>query len=127
MKETIKMSAEKRKKEKLMELNQEKKVANHLDLIAKISVFFQPTAGIIAILIMILQPAGYQTLGKGFSMSALIVSCVITRIYIQTSKKLEALKTLSPEDENLRRKEYFYKFLSVYPMWLLFYFLFSVL
>ncbi|NGX32733.1 MAG: hypothetical protein K1060chlam4_00783 [Candidatus Anoxychlamydiales bacterium] len=55
MKGTIKMSDEKRKKEKLMELNQEKKVANHLDLIAKISVFFQPTAGIIAILIMILR------------------------------------------------------------------------
>ena len=110
----------------MMEINQEQKLEKHLNLVSKISLYFQFIAGSFAIFIMIKQPVHYQAIGKSFSIGALISSFVIARVYIYFGKRLEGLKTFSSKEKEFRKKEYFYKFFASYPLWLIFTFLFSV-
>jgi len=108
-----------------METTAEEKIKSQHNLVAKVSLIFQLIAGIIAILIMIFHPRNCSIIGKSFSMAAFVISIIISRIYIFLGKKLENLKQFSEEEKELKRREYFYKIFSSYPMWILFYFLFS--
>lgn len=108
-----------------MEIDQSELLDQKMKRIAKMAVLFQFLAFFVAISILYFQPAGYRQLGQTFSVTALISSFVISRVYIHTGKQLETFKRFPPEEIEVRKMEYFTKFFSPYGLWILFSCIFS--
>lgn len=108
-----------------MEVDQPELLDQKMKRIAKMAVWFQFLAFSVAISILYFQPAGYREIGQTFSVSALISSFIMSRVYIYTGKQLETFKSFPPEEIEIRRREYFTKFFSAYGLWVLFSCIFS--
>lgn len=103
-----------------MEDSQIEHLEYRMSLIAKIAVLFQCGAAIIALLILYFHPNGSREIGRAFSITALFSSCIISKIYIYTGKKLEAIKIFTLEEVKKKKREYFTNFFSAYVLWILF-------
>lgn len=108
-----------------METDQTELLNQKMKRIAKMAVWFQLLAGSVAISILYFQPAGYRKLGQIFSLTALLSSFIISKVYIYTGKQLETFISFPPEEIETRRREYFTKFFSAYGLWVLFFCIFA--
>ncbi|MBP7074557.1 MAG: hypothetical protein KBA81_04140 [Rhabdochlamydiaceae bacterium] len=103
-----------------MEANQTEILEQKMSRIATMAVWFQCVAFVGALSILYFRLPGYKDLGRDFSLTALIASFILARVYINNGKKLEAIKRFSPEEAEIRKREYFTKFFSAYALWILF-------
>lgn len=102
-----------------MDIDESLLLENKLNRIADIAVRLQSAGLFIALSIIALRPLipYAKNVGQGFAIFALICSAIVSRIYIHTGKKLEAIKTFSSEEIKARQKEHFLKFCSPYFIW----------
>ncbi len=100
---------------------------NKLNRIADIALRLQLSGLFFALFIVSLRThiPYAKNVGQGFVVFALICSAIISRIYIYTGKKLETLKTFSPEEGSARQNEYFLRFCCPYFVWAACYGIFS--
>ena len=110
-----------------MNLDESLLLENKLNRIADIAIRLQSTGFFIALSIIALRTLipYAKNVGQSFAVFALICSAIISKIYIYTGKKLEAIKTFSPEEGTARQKEYFLRFCSPYFIWAFLYGIFS--
>ena len=103
-----------------METNQTELLEQKMSRIVTMAVWFQCVAFVGVLSILYFRVPGYKDLGRDFSLTALIVSFILARVYIHHGKKLETIKRFSPEEAEMRKREYFRKFFSAYALWILF-------
>ena len=103
-----------------MELEQTKFLDQRMKRIPNMAVGFQFLAFFTANLVLWFQPTGYREIGQIFSITALLLSFIISKAYIYTGRQLEIFKSFSPEQIEIRRREYALKFFSPYGLWVLF-------
>jgi len=108
-----------------MQVNQPEFLEQRMNRMAKMAVWFQLSAFSVAISILYFQPPHYKEFGQVFSIIALILSFVISRVYIYTWKQFETFKCFPPDELKSRKREYFTKFFSAYGVWALFSCIFS--
>lgn len=85
--------------------------------IVKTAAYQQAVAIIIAASILYFKPPAYKEIGQSFSMLALFASFAISRWYIYTGKKIEAMKTFSDEEDAAIKNEYTFRFFAPYVLW----------
>lgn len=100
-----------------MEINQAELIEQRLNRITRMAICLQCVGILIAISLLYFKPTGYKEIGHNFSISALIVSFIISRVYIHTGKKLEEFKAFSSNERETRKNEYLLKFFAPYAIW----------
>ena len=108
-----------------MLVNQPEFLEQRMNRIAKMTVWVQLSAFSVAISILHFQPPHYKELGQIFSITALALSFVISRMYIYTWRDFETFKSFPPEELKVRKREYFTRFFSAYGLWAMFSCIFS--
>ena len=85
--------------------------------IVKTAAYQQAVAIILAASILYFKPPGYKEMGQYFSILALFSSFAVSRWYIYTGKKIEAMKTFSGKERNAINNEYTLRFFAPYVLW----------
>lgn len=96
-------------------LSQEIKLQN----IVKAAVIIQCVFILTYIAILFLKPLNYPALAQKFGWLALIASFGLSKYYIFHGKKLESVKNFTEKEKESRKKEYFFYFFSLYPLWVI--------
>ena len=111
----------------MLNIDESPLLENKLNRIADIALRLQSSGLFIALVIVALRThiPYAKNVGQTFALFALICSAIISRIYIRTGKKLEELKTFSPEEGDVRKNEYFLRFCCPYLVWAACYGIFS--
>ena len=81
------------------------------------AILFQLFSLCIAYSIMHFRPPEFQKMGFFFSITALIFSRIISKLYINSGKELENYKSFSPAEISTRSREYGAIFFAAYPLW----------